>query len=193
LAIELPLRVNTSDEWLRVVLSDFDEFLRDHADCERKASAQAISLVSRFPHLAALCEPMITLAKEELQHFHEVFRILQKRGSSWKQSGKDEYVRMLLAWARHSEREYLLDRLLISSVIEARGCERLKMVADALDESDLKTFYMRLAKEEAGHYRVFLRVAEQYYERAEIEERMDCLLVHEAKVIESVPLRAAVH
>lgn len=193
MAFELPLRIHTSEEWLQVVMSDFDEFLRDHADCERKASAQAISLVSRFPDMAALCEPMITLAKEELQHFHEVYRILQKRGSTWKQSGKDEYVRMLVAWARHGDREHLLDRLLISSVIEARGCERLRMVAEALSDSDLKSFYMRLAKEEAGHYRVFLRVAEQYYESSEIEDRMNSLLDHEAKVIAAVPIRAAVH
>ena len=126
----------------------------DHAACERKASALAMSFVVRYADRPALVEPMICLAKEELAHFHEVYRILHKRGISLGADEKDPYVKTLMKSIRNGRDEHFLDRLLVSGVIEARGCERFYLMGEALEEPEMAQFYKRLAREEAGHYTI---------------------------------------
>lgn len=190
----LQLRLPTSSEWLGVVLADFDSFLIDHAACERKASATGMSFVVRYPDRAPLLEPMIEFAREELEHFHRVFRVLAARGLQLAPDYKDEYVNALRAQMRRGGEEGLIDSLLVAGVVEARGCERLKLVADALPEQDdLKEMYLDLARAEARHHGLFFRLARMFASEAVVQARADQLLDYEAELVQRLPLRAAVH
>ncbi len=190
---DLPLKHPTPDQWLPTVLADFDSFLLDHAACERKASANAMSFVVRYADRRALIEPMICLAKEELAHFHEVYRLIMRRGLQLPQNDSDWYVRNLVSYARHGRDERLLDRLLIAGLVEARSCERLRLVGEALPVGELKDFYTRLAREEAGHYKVFLRLARHYFAEDVVHTAQERLVDVEAQVMNSAPLRPVVH
>lgn len=190
---KLPLRAPSPAAWLAAVLGDFDQFMIDHAACERKASALAMSFVVKFADRTALMEPMICLAKEELAHFHEVYRLLMKRGLNPMSDEKDPYVASLLKAVRHGREEHFLDRLLVSGIVEARGCERFEMVGQALTDQPLKDFYLRLAREEAGHYMIFLRGARHYFPEELVKARLNELLDLEAAAMLAVPPRPAVH
>jgi tRNA-(ms[2]io[6]A)-hydroxylase len=140
----LSLQVRTPPEWLDAVFSDFDGFLADHALCERKASAMGMSLVAKYPDRKLILEPLIAFAREELEHFHIMFKVLSARGLALPPDSKDAYVNGLRQ-LMHSEPEALfLDRLLVSSVVEARGCERLQLVTEALSDAELKRVYLDL-------------------------------------------------
>ena len=128
------LRLATSPDWLDAVFADFDAFLIDHAGCERKASATGMNFVVRYPDRKPLIEPMIEFAREELEHFLIVYRLLEARGLTLVDDYNDPYVNGLRALCRHSPSGLLLDRLLVAGVVEARGCERLFMVAEALSQ-----------------------------------------------------------
>lgn len=189
----LDLRVPTHPAWLEVVLGDFDEFLVDHAACERKASATGMSFVVRYPDREALLEPLIEFAREELEHFHRVYRVMAGRGLRLKADYKDEYVNALLKLVRRGGEEMLLDRLLVSGIVEARGCERLRMVAGAELDADLRELYEDLGRAEARHHALFFRLARQVAPEAEVQRRADELLDYEARLILELPLRPAVH
>ncbi len=187
------LRSKTSPQWLSTVLNDFDRFLVDHALCERKASALAMSLVAHYPDKTELVSSMIELAIEELEHFQQVFSLLVERKLSLGADEKDDYVNQLRQLIRKAPEEYFLDRLLIASIIEGRGTERFQMVAQALDEPRLKEFYMEFWRAEARHTGLFLRLAKKYFPIDMVEERYDILLDQEAIILEKLPLRPAVH
>lgn len=187
------LRINTKPEWLQVVLSNFDTFLLDHALCERKASALAMSLVAHYPDKTHLVSAMVDLAIEELDHFRQVYALIIERGLLLGADQKDDYVNKLRALMRKSSNEYFLDRLLIASIIEGRGTERFALVAKGLKDLRLKNFYMEFYKAEARHHGLFLRLAKNYFSLSEIESRYDYLLDQEALIIDNLPLRPAVH
>lgn len=191
--MNLTLRVGTPAEWAKVALSNFDAFLLDHASCERKASTVGMSFVVRYPDRKEILEPMIHFAKEELDHFHQVYKIIHSRGISLGNDEEDAYVNMLMKQVRTGRDERFLDRLLTSAVIEARGTERLFIISDALEDPELKAFYFKLAKAEEAHKGLFLRLAQLYFSEEVIQERLDFFLNLEAKAIQSVPFRAAVH
>ena len=159
----LELRIKTSSDWVETALKDFDAFLVDHASCERKASAVGMSFVVRYPDRPEIIEPMISFAREELEHFHQVYKLISQRNLILPPDEEDVYVNRLMKQVRFGREERFLDRLLVSSVIEARGCERLHLVADALPEGDLKQFYRRLARAEGSHKDLFVRLAEFYF------------------------------
>ena len=190
---KLPLRETSPSAWLDAVLADFDRFLIDHAACERKASALAMSFIAKFSDRVSIIEPMVALAREELAHFHEVYRLLAKRGLNIGADEKDPYVQRLLKAVRHGREEHFLDRLLISGVIEARGCERFYMVGDKLGDEGLGPFYTRLGREEAGHYKIFIRLAQNYFPDTVIRDRLDEVLDLESEIMLSIPHRPAVH
>jgi tRNA-(ms[2]io[6]A)-hydroxylase len=190
---KMPLREPTPAGWLPVILGDFASFMQDHASCERKASANAMSLVNKFSDHEAVVEPMICLAKEELAHFHEVYRLLQRRGIPLGIDAKDPYVGALLKPVRHSRQEYFLDRLLVGCLIESRSCERFTIVAEGLQDPELAPFYKRLAREEAGHFRIFLRLARHYFSEQIVDDRLQYLLDVETAAMLAAPVRAAVH
>jgi tRNA-(ms[2]io[6]A)-hydroxylase len=191
----LKLRAATPAAWLDAVFSDFDAFLLDHAACERKASATGMSFVVRYPDRTALMEPMIEFAREELEHFHIVYRLIAARGLTLGGDYKDVYVNGLRAQMRTGADMLLLDRLLVAGIVEARGCERLQMVAQALttEHTELKNVYEDLARAEARHHGLFFRLARQLFDEATTLERADQLLDFEATLVARLPHRPAVH
>lgn len=188
-----PLLRPTASGWAEVALSDIGAFLQDHANCERKASALCMSFVSKYPDKTVLIEPMISLAREELEHFAQVFRILQKRGLGLAPAEKETYVQMMLKAVRSDGDERLLDRLIVSGLIEARSCERLHLVSVYVEDPGLKDFYSTLARSEAGHFRVFFRLAEKLFAAEAVREAIDRLVLAEDKGIHSTPWRCGVH
>ena len=187
------LRYQTPPEWVSTALSDFDAFLMDHASCERKASAVGMSFVVRYPDRQAILEPMINFAREELEHFHQVYRLIAARGLSLQSDEPDAYVNLLMDCVRFGREERFLDRLLVSSVIEARGHERIMLVANHLTDPDLKNLYTRLGRAEGTHKTLFVELAELYFPIPIIKTRLSQLLDFEAEAIQKVPHRSALH
>jgi len=187
------LRCATDPAWVDVAKSDFDRFLIDHAACERKASALAMSMVQHYPDKPELVQGMIDLALEELAHFREVMKLMIKRGLRQYNDEKDPYINALLKHVRKGHAEYLLDRLLIFSIVERRGHERFYLIGQALEDEKLKDFYVRLANAEHRHYTLFMRLAHRYFDSDVVTRRLNELLDIEADIIRTLPLRAAVH
>lgn len=187
------LKVATKPEWIDVVLSDFDAFLLDHAACERKASAMGMSFVVRYPDRTPILDPLIAFAREELEHFHQVFALCVARGLVQPRDQKDPYVTELLTWVRTGRDARLLDRLLVAGVVEARGCERFGIVAEALEDAELARFYLDITRSEARHHGMFLRLARSCFDDSEVRARLDDLLAVEAEVVTGLALRPALH
>jgi len=189
----LRLRTATDPSWIDVVLGDFDAFLVDHAACERKASATALKLVSHYSDRTLLVRELIPFAQEELEHYAEVMKIILDRGLSTRADEKDPYVRALMALTQRGPEQYFLDRLLVLGIVEARGCERFGMVADALAPGPLKDFYADITRSEARHHGLFVRLAREYFPAERVQARLDELLDAEAAIVDRLPFRAAVH
>jgi tRNA-(ms[2]io[6]A)-hydroxylase len=190
------LRVSTPKSWLDAVFSDFDAFLLDHAACERKASATGMSFVVKYPDRAALVEPMIEFCREELEHFQLVYKEIARRGLTLVSDYKDDYVNGLRRRMRSPPELLFLDRLLVAGIVEARGCERLQLVAAALsgsEDTELERLYLDLARAESRHHALFFRLARQFYPEREVCERAHELLDWEAELIARLPHRPAVH
>ena len=192
-----PLRAHTSPEWAPVILKNFDEFLKDHAGAERKAHANCLSILTKYQDRTELVETMIDVASEELQHFKEVVVMLHRRGLTLAESLlKDVYVEKLLEQMRPKSLPRLLDRLILTSIIEARGCERFGLLGQALEHSGegvLGNYYTELARVEARHYGTYLRLARHYDVQNSVEQRFDELLEFEGELVKSLPLRPALH
>jgi tRNA-(ms[2]io[6]A)-hydroxylase len=187
------LKVATSSQWVEVVLGNFDAFLLDHAACERKASATAMSFVAHYPDRRELVAAMIELAQEELQHFGDVYRRIEERGLQLAPDTKDPYVGQLLKELRDGTDVYFLDRLLIAGIVEARGCERFGLVAEALPAGPMKDFYRDITVSEARHRGLFGRIARIYFDEQTVDRRTEELLSVEARIVSALPSRAAVH
>jgi tRNA-(ms[2]io[6]A)-hydroxylase len=189
------LKADTPPQWVEVVLRDLNRFLMDHAACERKANATALSLITKYPHKSELVKQMMSLAQDELSHFVQVVDILYQRGGMLGADVKDPYINALLKLCRHSEEGHLLDRLLLFGIIEARGCERFLQLSEALKEIDpiLSTFYFDLVKAEARHHATFLHIVKAEYEEQEWKIRLDELLTQEAVIMLSLPLSGHLH
>ena len=183
----------SSDAWLECVLANFDEFLIDHAANERKASTMAMSLVAHYPDKPDLVREMVDLALEELTHFKQVIRLMQERDLSMTPEVKDLYINEIRHHVRGDTRDYFLDRLLSGAVIEARGEERFRQIADQLKDQKLKAFYIALANSEKGHHQLFLRLALQYFDNQVVDKRLAEWIVIEKTVIESTPVRSRLH
>lgn len=190
---ESPLRLATSDDWTQTVLANFDQFLLDHAAAEKKASGMAISMLSHYPDRIELAAAMADLAVEELTHYREVLKWIHRRGLITAADEKDPYVVTFRKSMRQGSDEYLLDRLLTASIIEARGAERFALVADGLEPGGLKSFYQSIARSEQRHYTLFLDLAKTYIASEIVNARWDQLLDIEADIVSKLPLRAALH
>ena len=193
----LELRVATADPWVAVVLDGFDDFLLDHAACERKASANALSLVTHYPDRQELVRLMIELAREELHHFQQVHQLVEDRGLLLTRDRKDPYLNALLKRIRRGREDYFLDRLLIAGIAEARGCERFGLIAAALEksgaDSELAAFYANLSESEARHRDVFVDLAELYFDKDMVDSRLSGWLDDEARIVSELPITAALH
>ena len=185
---------SSSCEWLQSVQKNFDAFLIDHALNERKASASAMTLVAHYPDRAELVEVMIELAIEELNHFKQVMKIIASRNLIIENEKKDPYVNELRRHMKKSDSEaYLLDRLLSGAVIEARGEERFCLLAENLSDQALRSFYARISASEARHFCLFLDLADKYFHRKTIEDRLSEWIEIEKLAIESLPITNRLH
>jgi len=194
--MDFTLKQITSSAWLETVMADFDSFLLDHASCEKKASGMAISMLSHYPDKPELVREMLNLAVEELNHFRDVVRLILEKNLTPGSDQKDQYIQRLHKAMDKGKEAYMMDRLLIASIVEARGAERFGIIAQALPEDKepkLKRFYLAIADSESRHYQLFLSLAQSYFPEAAIMPRLDELLEIEATIVRELPLRAALH
>jgi tRNA 2-(methylsulfanyl)-N6-isopentenyladenosine37 hydroxylase len=192
----LHLLVPTDPSWASAAESDLDALLMDHAHCELKAANAALSLIARYAgELPNHVDALVALAREETAHFHEVHTKLTARGNKLGLPRVDEYVALLRAAARsdHKDHPVLLDRLLVSALIEARSCERFQVLSEHLASSELRSFYRALMVSEARHYRLFYDLASERFGEAETRSRLESLALREANVAGELPLGPTVH
>lgn len=190
---KLPLRFDTPAEWTNAVTANFDSFLQDHAAAEKKASGMALSMIAHYPDRRELVDAMSELAVEELVHYREVIKWLHQRKLQLAADVKDPYVLAMRDQIRSGADLYFIDRLVTSAIIEARGCERFGLVAEALDEGPLKTFYQSITRSEARHYDLFIDLARLYFNNDEVDQRLDELLDAEAQITASLPIGPILH
>ncbi len=156
----LGLKLPTDPRWVNIVETNIEEILTDHAWCEQKAATNAISIISLNSEKPDLVTEMLSLAKEELEHFQMVFDLIKKKGLILGRERKDSYVNELYKYMNKggSREDSFVDRMLFSAMIEARSCERFKLLAEKISDPELSKFYHDLMVSEAGHYTTFLRV-----------------------------------
>ena len=192
----LGLKLKTDPRWVtNAVEQNIEEILTDHAYCEQKAASHAISLIVNFPEYPELVDTMTDLAREEMAHFKMVHQLIQARGFALGRERKDSYVGDLMKFVRKGpdRKTRLLDRLLFAAMIEARSCERFKVLSDHIEDQELAKFYHDLMASEARHYTTFLRLAKQYLDPERVEARWQEWLVYEAEVISRYGKEEKIH
>ena len=187
------LKLPTPADWTQVVLHDFDRFLQDHAANERKASSMAMSMVAHYPDRPELVEAMIDLALEELNHFRQVVRLMTQRNVRLADDEKDPYVNNILRQVRKGTTPYFIDRLLSAAVIEARGAERFSLLAEADLPVGVQSFYRTLARSEANHHQLFIRLATRYFPLQTVRDRLEEWLDIEASAMIALEIRPSLH
>lgn len=192
--VSIALECDSNPQWVDAVLNNFDAFLQDHANCERKASAMAMSFVAKFPDRVKIIPELIETAIEELEHFRSVYQIMERRGVLLPvQIGKDQYVQQLVDQCRSGREERFLDRLLLASIVECRGAERFRLIYEHLQEEELKSFYHTLWASEAKHGNIFVNMALNYFDKTIVYNRLEELNKAEAEVLQSLPIKPALH
>ncbi len=192
--LALDLRVLTKPGWIKAVLADFDTFLMDHADCERKASSSAMSFIAKYPDRTEMIPELIETAVEELEHFQQVYTLMEKRGVALAQRmPEDPYIKQLMKKMHSGVKERFLDRLLIASVVETRGAERFKIIADHMDDPELHQFYKMLWISEAKHGHIFVKMALMYFPKDNVYDRLNWWMDTEGEIVDNLPFRAALH
>lgn len=191
----LGLKLPTDPRWVNIVEKNIDEILTDHAYCEQKAASTAISLIVSFPEYTDLTKEMIALSREEMGHFKMVHDLILERGKTLGRDRKDFYVIELLKFFPKggSRTTQLVHRLLYAALIEARSCERFRLLSEELEDKKLAEFYHKLMVSEAGHYAMFLKFARQYGERNEVDKKWQELLNYEAKIMKNLSKSETVH
>lgn len=182
----LKLRLPTDPRWVNIAEKNIEEILTDHAYCEQKAASTAISLIIQFPEYPEIVDKMAELAQEEMEHFKQVHEIIQKRGLKLGVERKDEYIHGLLAFFEKSGRtrqQKLTDKLLFAAMVEARSCERFRVLSENINDKELAVFYNELMKSEAGHYSMFLLLAKKYGNEEEVEKQWQAFLDFESALI----------
>lgn len=192
--LNLDVGIASSQEWIETVIDQFDSFLIDHADCERKASAMAMSMVAKYPNRHEIIPELIDTGIEELEHFKMVYELMEKRGIPLpRKMQEDPYVKLLLKQMHSGIEERFLDRMLVASVVETRGAERFKMVADHLQEEELKKFYKMLWISEAKHGHIYVKMALNYFDETQTYDRLQYWVDTEAEILSGLEIRAALH
>jgi len=192
--LSIDLAGKSSEKWIAMVMNDFDSFLQDHANCERKASAMALSFVAKYPDRIEIIPELIETAVEELEHFKAVYKIMEDRNVRLPaQMGEDLYVKELLEFCRSGREERFMDRLLLASIVECRGAERFRLICEELENEKLKGFYHMLWASEAKHGHIFVSMALNYFDEKAVYKRLEEFNQNEAKVLSELPLKAALH
>jgi tRNA-(ms[2]io[6]A)-hydroxylase len=191
----LGLQLPTDPRWAKLVESNISEILTDHAWCEQKAATNAISIVVHNSEQEELVTDMLSLAKEELEHFEMVHNIIKEKGFVLGRERKDSYVNELAKFMQKGRgRKFsLVDRLLFSAMIEARSCERFKVLSENIDDEKLADFYRELMISEAGHYIMFLKHARRVAPEIDVDKRWKEWLEFEAKVIQNYGKEETIH
>ncbi|MFT5986512.1 MAG: tRNA-(ms[2]io[6]A)-hydroxylase, partial [Planctomycetota bacterium] len=179
----LHLKLETDPRWVTIVESNLEEILTDHAWCEQKAATNAITIITLNNEHEELVTELIKLAQEELEHFQMVHDIIKERGYTLGRERKDHYVNQLFKFTREggnkTRTEAMVDRLLFSAMIEARSCERFKLLSERIKDEKLSKFYRELMISEAGHYTTFLGFARKYGKDLDVEKRWQDLVAFE--------------
>lgn len=191
----LGLKLPTDPRWVNIVEKNIEEILTDHAYCEQKAASTAISLIVSFPEYTDLTKEMIALVKEEMSHFKMVHDKILERGWVLGRDRKDDYVIELLKFFPKggSRTTQLVHRLLYAALIEARSCERFRLLSEELQDKKLAEFYRKLMISEANHYTMFLGFARQYGDRKEVDEKWQQLLDYEASIMKNLSKKETMH
>lgn len=191
----LGLKLPTDPRWVNIVEKDIEEILTDHAYCEQKAASTAISLIVSFPEYTELVQEMTALIKEEISHFKMVHDRIIERGWTMGRDRKDEYViRIVKFFPKGGSRTtQLVHRLLYAALIEARSCERFRLLSEKLEDKELAEFYRKLMVSEANHYTMFLSFARQYGNREEVDSKWADLLAFEADVMKDLSKSGTMH
>ncbi len=187
----LGLRLPTDPRWVNLAEISLQDILTDHAYCEQKATSTCISLIQQFPDRTYLVEQVTPVVAEEWSHFRMVLAELKKRNLKLGRQRRDEYVRKISEFIQKggSEEGRLTDKLLFSALIEARSCERFRLLSEHISELELRDFYYRLMVSEAGHYKLFLKIAKHYADKERVLKRWREWLHFEADVMKNLELR----
>lgn len=191
----LGLKLPTDPRWVNIVEKNIDEILTDHAYCEQKAASTAISLIINFPEHTDLVQEMVALSREEMGHFKMVHDRIIARGQTLGRYRKDDYVIALQKFFPKggSRSTQLVHRLLYAALIEARSCERFRLLSEQLQDKELADFYHKLMVSEAGHYTMFLTFARQYGDREDVDKKWQDLLEYEAEIMKKLGKKETVH
>lgn len=191
----LGLKLKTDPRWVTIVESNIQEILTDHAWCEQKAASNAISIITINSEKEELVTEMLKIAREELEHFEMVHEIIKEKGLELGRERKDDYVNELAKFMKKggTRNESLVDRLLFSAMIEARSCERFKVLSQNIQDEKLATFYRDLMISEAGHYTTFLGFARQYSEKTDVDKRWQEWIEYETSIITKYGKQETIH
>ncbi len=191
----LHLKLETDPRWVTIVESNIEEILTDHAWCEQKAATNAITIITNNSEHEELVTELIKLAQEELEHFQMVHDIIKKRGYTLGRERKDHYVNQLYKFMNKggSRQQSFVDRLLFSAMIEARSCERFKLLSQRINDEELSKFYHDLMISEAGHYTTFITFARQYGKGIDVDKRWQELVEFEGILIKSYGKSETIH
>lgn len=183
----LGLKLSTDPRWAELVKEDLRSVLIDHAWCEHKAASNAMSIIVRYPELGSMVEQLSRIAQEEIVHFGMVVERIHARGWILGPERKDSYVNELLGFVRKDggREQRLVDRLLFSAMIEARSCERFKLLSEQVADAELRSFYRELMESEAGHYTTFISLARTFATSLDVDRRWKEFLAYEAEVVKS--------
>lgn len=191
----LGLKLPSDPRWVNIAEKNLEEILSDHAFCEQKAASTAISLIVSFPEHTELVQEMISLVEEEMSHFKMVHDLILERGFSLGRDRKDVYVSELLQFFPKggSRTTQLVHRLLLAALIEARSCERFRLLSENLEDKKLAKFYKKLMISEANHYTLFLSLARKYGEIKDVNQKWNSLLEFEKEIIKKLTNSHTIH
>jgi tRNA 2-(methylsulfanyl)-N6-isopentenyladenosine37 hydroxylase len=191
----LGLKLPTDPNWVNIVEKNIEEILTDHAYCEQKAASNAISILVNYSEHPDLVDTMLAIAKEELTHFERVHEKLKQRGLRLGRERRDEYVNQLYKFMRSGFQRHivLIDRLLFAAMVEARSCERFKILSEQVKDEDLRAFYRELMISEANHYTTFIGFARKYGKDEDVDKRWQEWLDYEAEVIKNYGKKETMH
>ena len=191
----LGLKLPTDPRWVGIVEKNIEEILTDHAYCEQKAATNAITVIVKFPEYPDVVDAMVELAKEEMDHFQMVHQELLKRGFQLGRERKDEYIHDLLAYINKggSREQQFVEKMLFSAMIEARSCERFRLLSEEISDLKLRKFYRELMESEARHYTLFLKFAKKYAKTIDVNKRWQEFLTYEATLMKKYGKKETIH
>ena len=188
------LRLLTDPRWANIAEGNLEEILTDHAWCEQKATTNAITIITMCPEYPEIVTELLKIAQEELEHFQMVHEIIKKRGYEFGRERKDDYVGQLFKFiVQGTRKEYIIDRMLFAAMIEARSCERFRVLTENIKDEELQTFYKDLMISEAGHYTTFIGFARQLGDVEKVNARWEEWLDYEAEIIKSYGKKETIH